>query len=81
MREHRLHRPVHEVAPRFRCLVCRVFVTGAVDGTCPRCGWRPPSLVSLRPARRRRVVVPGAFAFVVIVAASVVALITAGAAV
>lgn len=36
--------------PRFRCLVCRVFVTGGLDGGCPRCGWMPPTVVPL-PAR------------------------------
>lgn len=49
----RLARPHHAVPPRFRCLVCRVFVTGGPDGTCPRCGWHPPGLVGGAPARRR----------------------------
>lgn len=30
------------VKPRFRCLVCRVFVVGTERGVCPRCGYAPP---------------------------------------
>ncbi len=54
----RLARPRATVPPRFRCLVCRVFVTGGEDGTCPRCGWAPPGVA---PAGRapRTLVVPG----------------------
>jgi len=37
--------------PRFRCLVCRVFVTGTDLGQCPRCGWTPPDLTRVPEAR------------------------------
>jgi hypothetical protein len=30
------------VKPRFRCLVCAVFVIGTERGVCPRCGYAPP---------------------------------------
>lgn len=37
----------------FRCVPCRRVVTGTERGVCPRCGWTPPSLVRVPPARRR----------------------------
>ena len=49
-------RPAATIAPRFRCQVCRVFVTGGPDGACPRCGWQPPSVAV--PAPPRTIVVP-----------------------
>ncbi len=39
-----------EVRPRFRCLVCRRFVEGTEQGTCPRCAWQPPRTT---PSERR----------------------------
>jgi hypothetical protein len=33
-----------DVRPRFRCLVCRRFVEGTDHGTCPQCGWQPPTV-------------------------------------
>lgn len=44
MAERKLHRAHVAVRPRFRCLVCRRFVAGTEHGTCPQCGWEPPSL-------------------------------------
>lgn len=44
MAERKLHRARVDVRPRFRCLVCQRFVEGSEHGTCPRCGWEPPSL-------------------------------------
>jgi hypothetical protein len=64
--ERTLHRARAAVAPRFRCLVCRVFVTGGEDGTCPRCGWTPPTVA---PSRRTRVVVVPAWFVVVLLIA------------
>lgn len=29
---------------RFRCVVCRRFVTATERGVCPSCGFRPPTL-------------------------------------
>jgi hypothetical protein len=48
----RLARPSPRLGrPRFRCLVCRAFVTGTELGHCPRCGWTPPDQVSISPLR------------------------------
>jgi hypothetical protein len=47
-----------EVRPRFRCLVCRRFVEGTDQGTCPRCAWQPPrTAVGERPRRAPRMAV------------------------
>jgi hypothetical protein len=36
----------------FRCLVCKVYVTGTDAGHCPRCGFIPPSApAAVEPAR------------------------------
>ena len=36
----------------FRCLVCKVYVTGTEAGHCPRCGFVPPSApAAVEPAR------------------------------
>ena len=53
MPDPRLARPTPRLGrPRFRCLVCRSFVTGTELGHCPRCSWTPPDLVALAPLRR-----------------------------
>ena len=51
MAERKLHRARVETRPRFRCLVCKRFVLGTEHGTCPSCGWEPPSVT---PAVTRR---------------------------
>lgn len=52
MTDDRAARPRHAVPPRFRCRVCRVFVTGSAIGTCPRCGLAPPQVVVIAGDRR-----------------------------
>ena len=52
MAERKLHRARVDVRPRFRCLVCKRFVHGTEHGTCPQCGWEPPTAAP--PARERR---------------------------
>ena len=36
---------------RFRCLVCRAYVTGTPSGHCPTCGFVPPSTPQLTSPR------------------------------
>lgn len=36
---------------RFRCLVCRAYVTGTPSGHCPTCGFVPPVAPQLSPPR------------------------------
>lgn len=37
----------------FRCLVCRIYVSGTPSGHCPRCGFVPPA-APVAPAELRR---------------------------
>jgi hypothetical protein len=67
MKDARLSRPRAEVKPRFRCLVCKVFVVGGEDGTCPRCGWRPPEMAAA--PRVTELVIPGWLAALVVAGA------------
>jgi len=39
----RLHAATRPDPGAFRCLVCRIYVTGTPAGHCPRCGFVPPS--------------------------------------
>ncbi|MBA3463153.1 MAG: hypothetical protein H0T46_24565 [Deltaproteobacteria bacterium] len=56
----------------FRCLVCKVYVSGTEAGHCPRCGFVPPSApAALEPARGIGVV--GLIAAVVIIAIAIAA--------
>jgi hypothetical protein len=38
---------------RFRCLVCRKYVTGTPSGHCPQCGFVPPKSLEIPSARVR----------------------------
>jgi len=53
MAERKLHRARVDVRPRFRCLVCQRFVMGTEHGTCPQCGWEPPSVAPSAKPRRQ----------------------------
>jgi hypothetical protein len=37
----------------FRCLVCRIYVTGTPSGHCPRCGFVPPAAPAIAAEPRR----------------------------
>jgi hypothetical protein len=57
MADRQAYRARVEVRPRFRCLVCRRFVEGTDHGTCPACGWQPPSLRDGSPRPPPRVTI------------------------
>ena len=61
MPDRQAYRARVDVRPRFRCLVCRRFVEGTEHGTCPSCGWQPPTTRAVAPrAERDRVWLWGA---------------------
>lgn len=74
MTDDRAARPRHAVPPRFRCRVCRVFVTGSAIGTCPRCGLAPPRVAVIAGDRRGRPAWVVAAAVVTLIGAILLAL-------
>ncbi len=52
MAERKLHRARVETRPQFRCLVCKRFVLGTEHGSCPSCGWEPPTVAPAVAQRR-----------------------------
>lgn len=49
MPDRQAYRASVALRPRFRCLVCKRFVEGTDHGTCPSCGWQPPTVRDDRP--------------------------------
>jgi hypothetical protein len=44
------HQNTRQAPGRFRCLVCKEYVSGTESGHCPKCGFVPPSAPAVPPA-------------------------------